>query len=265
MAGQYITVTSGQENPSDFVSNFTDAINVDDGYEVAVASIAHGPLFNIAGDYRKFIIGVENRDRTKEVLCYIPAGFYESTCSLANAMIASITDKYSEGKLPATVTVQNTSENPEFSGSIKLPSGGKHGTGPKLTFVVKRDKSYGKLLNLFGYCLDNFRFSILKFNDTRLDNTKEMGFLYSNIVPNSLINQQGAHLLALLPIKSKAGYNYYEVSNRIYHPLSVHSFTDVTFTLANVNGKILDLQHTVDEDIAYPTILQLHIKPINRV
>ena len=93
---------------------------------------------------------------------------------------------------------------------------------------------------------------------------KKIGFLYSNIVPNSVIDYKKSRLLAILPIESKAGYNHYEVTNRTYYRLSVHSFTDISFVFSNVHGEILEMAHTMDGVVMFPTIIQLHIKPINR-
>ena len=249
---QHITVTSGLQNPCDFVSNFTDAINISDGYEVAVTKIFHGPIINITGEYCKFAViwraTTEQITHRSIVECSIPPGFYESTCSLAEAINAEIDIKRRERRLPAGANLT--------AGVLKLSS-------KELKFLADPDK-YGKLLNVFGVCLKNTEAQFLKYDDIRLDNTKEVAFLYSNIVPNSVIDQRKSRLLALLPVQSKAGYNFYEASNLIYHPLSVHSFTDISFLFCNVRGETMEMVHKVNEQVVFPIIIQLHIKPINR-
>ena len=248
---QHITVTSGLQNPCDFISNFTDAININDGYEVAVTKICHAPIINITGEYCNFAISIEQKGDPKTIVhCSIPPGFYESTCSLAEAINAEINFKRWNDELPAVATLA--------AGVIKLSS-----KEPRMRFIANPDE-YGKLLNVFGVCLKTTETQYLKFDDDRLDNTNEVAFLYSNIVTNSVIDQGKARLLALLPIESKPGYNVYEASNRIYYRLSVHSFTDITFVFCNVKGEVMDMEHRVNQDVMFPTIIQLHIKPINR-
>ena len=57
---QYITITSEDQNPCDFISNFLDSVNIDAGYEVAVKSIFHAPLYNVTEDNNKFAITTKN-------------------------------------------------------------------------------------------------------------------------------------------------------------------------------------------------------------
>ena len=51
-----IVVTSDNQNPANFVSNFVDSINVNDGYEIAVKSIFSPPLFNFTEDNNEFTV-----------------------------------------------------------------------------------------------------------------------------------------------------------------------------------------------------------------
>ena len=51
-----IVVTSNNQNPANFVSNFVDSINVNNGYEIAVKSIFHPPPYNFTEDNNEFLL-----------------------------------------------------------------------------------------------------------------------------------------------------------------------------------------------------------------
>lgn len=245
---QHITVTSGQQNPCDFVSNFTDAININQGYEVAVMKIFHGPLNNITSRNNTFALEINNETiRTFA----IPEGFYESTCGIAKSIYDTIPKNIGDGSSAVW------KYNAHGDGSIiKLPK--------YVTFYSGKNGEYLELLKLFGYCKDDIRFDKLEFSDMRLDNAAQVGFLYSNIVPNSLVNQKQSRILGIFYIKSKKGYNCSEVMNTSFLPLSVHSFTDIDFLITNVHGEVLEINALEDGKVTYPTIIVLRIKPIYR-
>ena len=79
---QHITVTSDNQDPCNFVSNFTDTINLNDGYEVAVTRIYHAPIYNITKHNNKFTLikGDIIVDH------YIPVGYYPGNCDILGAI-----------------------------------------------------------------------------------------------------------------------------------------------------------------------------------
>ncbi len=79
---QYITITSSVQNPCDFVSNFTDAINLNDGYEVAVTQIFHAPLYNVTERNNKFTLIKDNTISDH----FVPIGYYPGTCDIMEAI-----------------------------------------------------------------------------------------------------------------------------------------------------------------------------------
>ena len=85
---QYITITSKNQNPCEFVSNFTDAINLNDGYEIAVTQIFHAPVDNITPRNNKFTLikGTETKDYR------IPTGYYGNTCEIMRAIKNALRD-----------------------------------------------------------------------------------------------------------------------------------------------------------------------------
>ena len=253
---QYITITSSKQNPCDFVSNFADAVNLYDGYEVAVTKIFHAPAYNITSSNNKFSLA----KGTKIENYRIPIGFYAGTCHI----MAAINDVLVNSVLSDLPDETLLKRNPTFSykqggdaSSLQI-----HDSG--VFFAIEFINEDKQLLGVLGYCVDG-RIKRLDINHYNLSSVTEVGFLYSNIVANSIINQQQSHLLSLIPITSKNGYNYHEFTNPAYRPLSVHSFTDIDFALTNVRGDIIEMDHlhSADSDrVVYPTVITLHIRKI---
>ena len=259
---RYITVTSSNQDPCNFVSNFTDTINLNDGYEVAVTRIYHAPIYNVTERNNKFTV----IKGTTVVDHYIPIGYYAGTCDIVEAIYTVLeksretgSNEHGQASLIKTKLVFLYKTAGEAS-SLKIADAG-------VTFLVDNDRDNDAiLLKLLGYCV-NGKFDKININHYTFDVTTEAGFLYSNIVDNSMINQQQSRLLALIPIRSKPGYNYHEFTNPVYGPLSVHSFTDITFGITDVRGDVVRMDHVYSSywgntKIMYPTILTLHIRKI---
>ena len=261
---QYITITSSTQNPCDFVSNFTDAVNLYDGYEVAVTKIFHAPAYNVTEHNNKFTLIKEQA----LVDYYIPVGHYAGTCDVLEAIYKVLLKSMESGenahgsgtlvlKEPLFLYAKGMGE----ASSLKIMD-----VGVKFLIDNARDDN-AMVLKLLGYCM-NARIDKININHYAFDVSMDAGFLYSNIVANSLINQQQSRLLALIPIRSKAGYNYCEFEKPVYTPLSVHSFTDIAFKLTDVNGSMIRMAHTYSASwgnvtrILYPTIITLHIRKI---
>ena len=137
----------------------------------------------------------------------------------------------------------------------------------RISFMIDNNRDEDVLLlKHLGYCI-NGKVKRLDIRNYDLESTCEAGFLYSNIVTNSLIDQTQSRLLACIPINSKVGYNYHEIENPVYKPLSVHSFTDISFVCTDVRGNTLQMDHFHVSQygyarIIYPTIILLHIRKI---
>ena len=257
---QYITITSEDQNPCDFISNFVESVNVDDGYEVAVKSIFHAPVYNITEDNNKFAITSQPRSSGGErhdIVLEIPTGFYESTCDVMAAIHSTfvhegqgtlVTLKFSDGNVTLTFT----------GNSRKI-------TGLDTNHYFVLNNYEAPLLGVIGFCAhehvnlrDHVKVDRIAVAQYIIENTTQAGFLYSSIVSNSMINQKQSRLLACIPIESRPGHNYYEATNPVYRPLSVHSFTDIHFLLTDVHGR--DLRVDLEADL--PTILTLHVRKI---
>jgi len=258
---QYITVTSTEQNPCDFVSNFAESINISDGYEVAVTKIFHGPLYNVTSVNNKFTL---QKDGVR-VDYRIPPGFYKGSCDILAAMYWELEVSRNRGhnglgvnslviRPPVFLYAKNMGE----SSSLRIAD-------TDVNFLIHRGQ-YTTLLEMLGYCIDN-TLNKITINHYDFETTTDVGFLYSNIVTNSIIDQQKSRLLAIIPIRNDSGYNYHEFTNPVYNPLSVHSFTDITFLLTDIFGGVMNMDHTHAENdhvhgIFYPTIINLHIRKI---
>ena len=86
----------------------------------------------------------------------------------------------------------------------------------------------------------------------------EPAFLYSNIVENSYINGKLSRNLATIPLSLRSGWNFYEFKYPVYIPIDVKEFSKILLELRDMNGKLIQF------DPSFRTILNLHIKPINR-
>ena len=261
---QYITVTSSVQDPCNFISNFAESVNLNDGYEVAVTRIFHAPLYNVTPRSRKFSVVKEDA-----VVDYvIPVGYYKGSCDVLNAIFQELEISRNRGHNGSGVATL-VLKKPQFqygksygeSSSLKIMDTG-------VDFLIDNNRNGDSiLLKMLGYCIDS-RIDKLVINHYTFESGVEAGFMYSNIVTNSMINQQKSRLLAIVPVKSEPGYNYYEFTNPIYNPLSVHSFTDITFMLTDVHGEVMsmDAVHSSywgnTEMIIYPTIITLHIRKI---
>ena len=259
---QYITVTSSTQDPCNFVSNFTDTINLNDGYEVAVTRIYHAPIHNVTSRNNKFTL-IKGETVVDH---YIPIGYYAGSCDVMAAIYTVLENSRETGRnehgQASLIKIK-----PEFvykaageASSLKIVDAG-------VMFIVNNDRDDDAiLLKLLGFCV-SAKFSKININHYVFEVATEAGFLYSNIVDNSMINQQQSRLLALIPIRSKPGYNYHEFTNPVYGPLSVHSFTDISFALTDVRGDVVRMDHLYssywgDTKIMYPTIITIHIRKI---
>ena len=221
-----IVVTSDNQNPANFVSNFVDSINVNDGYEIAVKSIFHPPPYNFTEDNNKFTLATVINGNESYYFYAIKPGFYESTCQLLQKMQQSIKSSVMKRIPEWTSTL---SSNPQ---SVTLNMNNTKRKDTSQYFVFGGDVKDSLLWEL-GLCASEKTMVVkLDINNYSFDEKTICGFLYSNIVENSLINQQQSRLLACVPISSASPYNFFAFHNPVYRALqrfSVHSFTDLNF------------------------------------
>ena len=243
---RYITVTSTNQNPANFVSNFTDAVDFSSEYEVGLKSVFHAPINNVTDKNNTFSI---KKGHIIEHYVITP-GFYTDSCHLLEAI---------KNTLDSTVIndgSQILSTKPEF----KYKAGGEQAVLrlSKGTFFSVDDKE-PQLLHLLGFCVQG-EFNEMNINVFAFLNKLNSGFLYSSIVGNSIIDHKQSRLLAIVPMHSKRGYNYHEFQNPVYNPLSVHSFSQASFVFTDEKGNELPMQYLEEGIIQNPTILVLHMR-----
>ena len=209
-------------------------------------------------------------------------GFYESRCEILAEMHKVMSDIISEIQSigftsthphlraisihsPPKFSVDNGIVTLDMVNSKKKTNA--DGTLEWKYFVINpADYIESSLMPVLGYCnKETTMLSKLEVDDMRFTNSSTAGFLYSNIVGNTMIDQTQSRLLATIPMRSKAGYNYFEFQNPSYRLLSVHSITDITFVITDVEGSVfkMDNVHLRRRNFTgsiLPTILNLHIR-----
>ena len=287
-----IIISSDEQDPANFNSLYSNAIDLSDGYEIALKSIFHAPVFNITTDNNRFSIAISNDNSPNQmdvtIVHYeIPLGFYESRCEIVSAMFKSMSDNIHGFELGFISTNPHDRDFVKYKPSIKIENGSiefnmMNPKSPKNS----RDRTLAAVNNLeFKWIvidpavyIDSSIMPILGYGhktktlldkisveDYKLENSSTAGFLYTDIVGNSMINQKHSRLLAIIPMKSTSGHNYYEFKNPTYRELSVHSFSDLNFFLTDVNGDNLKMDSIYLLRRNYPkyilpTILSLHIR-----
>ena len=254
MGDQFIVVTSGSK-PSRFSSNFNSVINVAAGYEIGVKSVFHAPVFNVTEENDSFCVTKEG----EEVNFSIPHGFYDRSCEILRAAFQSILEYNKSGN-----EVDHLNRLP-----LGTPNFGVNADGRNYLRLSKSEKfkvDECPLFEIFGCYLDGNDVSKIEIEDFPLKTTVECGFLYSDTVKHSIINNSFARLMCCIPLYSTKGYNYYEFVNPDYKPLSVNSFTDLSFVITDSNGQDVKFDHTRGcgdpcSSVKLPTILNLHIRP----
>ena len=245
---RYITVTSTNQNPANFVSNFTNAVDFGGGYEIGLKGIFHAPVHNITSENNAFKV-----KRSDVIESYtIPPGFYTDSCHVLQA-IKQVLD-----------SVVTTSVIVRIKPEFKYKAGGEQAVlrlKQNTHFYV--DSAEPQLLHLLGFCVQG-DFLEININVFVFPSKLSSGFLYSSIVGNSIIDQKQSRILAIIPMSSKDGYNYHEFMSPVYNPLSVHSFSQASFVLTDEKGNGLPMRADRNGEVQYPTILVLHMRLSSR-
>ena len=258
----YFTITSGENHPAEFVSNFTSPVKLGDDYEIGLQSITHGPVYNIPDGYNKISIKWSFQKDHKVYPIRVDPGFYYSVSQLFKNIYEKLTTFFAEE--PAD------NFDPDYWGdeelkyalvdgkiSIRLPTNA-------FFYIHARDLSKTNPLQyLFHMPFGSYK-RISDFNNP-IPHKNQLAFLYSSVIGESYINSRKSRLLAIVPLTSENGYTYFEFTNVSYYPLAVSTFTDILFSLKDVHGKQIQLGDDTS-DVKYPTILNLHIRKrgINR-
>ena len=71
-----IVVTSRDQDPADFNANYIDSININEGYEIALKSIYHAPVYNITTANNRFSVAKSN-DHGTEIMLNLSIAHFE--------------------------------------------------------------------------------------------------------------------------------------------------------------------------------------------
>ena len=111
------------------------------------------------------------------------------------------------------------------------------------------------VLRLLDFRLKNIGIRGLSVTNYNLQSKEQIGFIYSSIVSNSLIDYRVSRLLDTVALKSvKNGHHLFEVQNPVFHDVSASSFIDISFEIRDVDGKLIKFHSEL------PTILTLGIR-----
>ena len=228
----HIVVTSKNQHPASFISNFSESINISDGYEIALISIYHGPLCNITENINSFII--EDNDGLRSTY-QIPIGYYQST----HAIILAIKSVLEQSDIRSVLVKVGNKTVLTLSGGFK--------------FLADT--------NLMVYLGQSLSVTKINVEYDILGSSLVPTFIYSNVVSETVIDGYFSRILATAPLKTdEPGYNYHEFENPVYHLLRVNSFTDISFQLRDIYGELIKISDEEVNSQMHPTVMLLHIR-----
>ena len=246
---EVITVTSQGQDAAKFISNFSNSIRLSDNYEVGLLKIAHPPTMNITNINNRMFI--HNKEKDAIAILEIPAGFYETTHDVVQAMEKSLSnynvtkDNYSGAHQPiadqtprdviTSATIRYGTRNTTTADNARVVL---ELTDKKSFFLTKEEYQSLNILHFLDFRIGNLATRGLVVNNYDLESIDQIGFVYSSIVSNSLIDYRVSRLLDTVVIKShKNGHHLFEVQNPVFHEVSAASFIDISFEIRDVNGE----------------------------
>ena len=244
---EVITVTSREQNPSRFISNFTNSIRFSEDYEVGLLKVAYPPVINVSDKNNKLYISQKGTHFT--AILEIPTGFYETTHDVAQAIYEVLMEFNDEDMNTKVILRYSASGNADHTKlSLQFED--------KKTVFVANEITEGNVLYLLEYRIKNFITRTLTIQNYELPVHDQIGFIYSSIVSNSLIDYRVSRLLDTVAIKTprNGGHYLFEVQNPVFHNVSAASFIDINFEIRDINGNFLEFHSDL------PTMLTLGIR-----
>ena len=245
-----VVISSKGQDPSEFIANFNQPLNLEKNYEVAVKSIYYGSVYNIPPHRYNFKV-VNGQGERK--LYRIEPGYYSNMCEIMFAMHKVMKDA-------EAVFIRGHGEPfpaPTIDVSYKYR---------KVTMQFENDYKFQlldefagqDLFNLFGYTGANVNKTFSTFSaafDDKVPNPIETGFIFSNLVSNMSVNDDQARMLTTFPLQSSLN-NFYEFTNPTYRPVVVQtkSLLDMNLKITDVYGRKINIQGS------YPTTIVLNFR-----
>lgn len=261
---KYITITSKDQLPTDFISNFGENLNLDGEYEIALKTIHHAPAYNLTENENYFIL----LDLTTEISykLSVEAEFYENEYDVLAAIYNAMKELFMDDGF------DNTDEEGEpLSDELPVPNFNFYFKDTKrvtLSVAPPFTKRFhficgptSPLLRYLGYVFPfELGLASIIVEGNVFVNSITPGFIYCSCVENSIIDQQQSRLLAIIPFESKSNYNSYTVENPTYVPLATQSLRDVAFTMCDKDGKTIRLEGPRPGYPQLETIMVLHLR-----
>lgn len=253
---EVITVTSKNQDPAKFVSNFTNSIRLSKEYEVALLKIAFPPVINVTEDNNKLHIQGKDAGRVNKLVIEVPTGFYSAGHDLAQAMFQALSkyEKDNPTEIVETTCVLRYSTTGiinNYKATLQLEP--KNGSTSRF---IANESTEGNILRLLDFKITQFTAKTLTINNDYLIKPNKLGFLYSSIVSNSLIDNHVSRLLDTVEIKTSDNGEHYVFENQspVFHDVSAASFIDISFEIRDVDGDLIQFKKDL------PTILTLGIR-----
>ena len=257
-----VVVGSNAETPAKFFTQL-DPVKLDENVGMAVRSILHGSIRNVTPQNNKirFLVNVDESnplDLVEDVL-EIEEGHYSSTLAILKSIALEFSKafKFRGNRRPPRLIKPVKPPYLETNESeMDIAGNGYINFKPKnMSLIFSRDTPWS-IFEKRQFILDEddtFRVKNINYSETI-----QPTFLYSNIVENSYINGKLSRNLSTIPLSMNSGWNYHEFNNPVYVPIDVKQFSKIEIQLRDMNGEFIKF------DPAFKTIINLHIKPINR-
>ena len=258
---RYITITSQDQNPSDFISHFGENLYLEGDYEIALKTIYHAPAFNITETENIF----EIYDKKTELRygLKVPPGFYENETDVLSTIYQVLQELFEDPRFKNVDEDGDplSEERPEpvfKKQEEKFVLGFQKPLATRFTFIAGPSSPLTRYL---GYIFPtDVQLVSLTINGNTYLNTITPGFVYCSCVENSIVDMQQSRLLAMVPFESNSNYNYISIENPPYVPLASNSLRDVSFTICDREGKLLRLESKNEGVPPIPTMLVLHLR-----
>lgn len=207
------------------------------GYLEKIPSLSNSNMvFSLVDRYANSSEEISYEDEYREVTLKIPTKRYVLREDIFGHVVSAINEFLSENGSEARCEITNS------HGKLSCML-------PEVVKMVKSDeKSPLTIINAVVWD------SEITAEVGEIEPTNDICFVYLNIVQFSFINGKRSRLLCVCPIESKKGYSYIEFSNPTYTPIEVQEFSDITLTIRDIHGQLLELDNKFD------TVATLHMK-----
>ena len=256
-----VVVGSNVETPAKIFTQL-EPVKLDENVGMAVRSILHGSIKNVTLENNKirFLVNVDefNPQEIVEDVLEIEEGHYSSTLAILKsiALEFSKTFKIRTGRRPRLIKPVRPPYLETDESEMDIDGSGYINIKPKnMSLIFGKDTPWS-IFDKREFILDEN--AVYRVKNINYSKTIQPTFMYSNIVENSYINGKLSRNLSTIPLSMNSGWNYHEFNNPVYVPIDVKQFSKIVIELRDMNGELIKF------DPAFKTIINLHIKPINR-